>query len=45
MDKVWGCGEIAPFSDFVFYLFCFFFIIFLFFCFFKKKIKKKFGFQ
>jgi len=30
MDKVWGCGEISPFSDFVFYLFCFFFSNFVF---------------
>jgi len=36
MDKVWGCEEISPFSDFVFYLFCFSFSDFVFylFCFF-----------
>ena len=38
MDKVWGCGEISPFSDFVFYLFCFSFSNFVFCLFlFKKK--------
>jgi len=41
MDKVWGCGEISPFSDFVFYLFCFFFSNFVF-CLFLLKTKKKF---
>jgi len=30
MSKVWGSGEISPFSDFVFYLFCFFFSNFFF---------------
>ena len=33
MDKVWGCGEIYPFSDFVFYLFCFSFSDFVFYLF------------
>ena len=37
MDKVWGCGEISPFSDFVFYLFCFFFSNFVFCLFLLKK--------
>ena len=40
MDKVWGCGEISPFSDFVFYLFCFFFSNFVFYLFLLKKKKK-----
>jgi len=38
MDKVWGCGEISPFSDFVFYLFCFSFLILFSVLFSKKKI-------
>jgi len=42
MDKVWGCGEIFPFSDFVFYLFCFFFSNFVLCLFLLKKLKKKF---
>jgi len=37
MDKVWGCGEISPFSDFVFYLFYFFFSNFVFCLFLLKK--------
>jgi len=44
MDKVWGCGEkiyFPPFSDFVFYLFCFFFSNFVFCLFLLKKIKQK----
>jgi len=41
MDKVWGCGEISPFSDFVFYLFCFFFSDFVFCLFLLKKTKTK----
>jgi len=41
MDKVWGCGEISPFSDFVFY-FCFSFSNFVF-CLFL--LKKKFLFS
>jgi len=40
MDKVWGCGEISPFSDFVFY-FCF--LSFLNFVFYLFLLKKKFS--
>jgi len=40
MNKVWGCGEIFPFSDFVFYLFCFSFNNFVF-CLFLLKKKQK----
>jgi len=38
---VWGCREISPFSDFVFYLFCFSFSNFVFCLFLLKKNKKK----
>jgi len=41
MDKVWGCGEISPFSDFVFYFFCFSFLILFSMLFSLKKINKK----